>query len=42
MKLYDDLKWRGLIKDEAGSDLEEKLNAGGLTFYIGCLTIPLQ
>ena len=35
MKLYDDLKWRGLIKDEAGSDLEEKLNAGGLTFYIG-------
>ena len=35
MKLYDDLKWRGLIKDEAGSDLEEKLNAGGMTFYIG-------
>ncbi len=35
MKLYDELKWRGLIKDEAGSDLEEKLNAGGLTFYIG-------
>lgn len=35
MKLYDELKWRGLIKDEAGSDLEEKLNAGGMTFYIG-------
>lgn len=35
MNLYDDLKWRGLIKDEAGSDLEEKLNAGGMTFYIG-------
>lgn len=35
MKLYDELKWRGLIKDEAGKDLEEKLNAGGLTFYIG-------
>ena len=35
MKLYDELKWRGLIKDEAGEDLEEKLNAGGLTFYIG-------
>lgn len=35
MKLYDDLKWRGLIKDEAGSDLEERLNAGGMTFYIG-------
>lgn len=35
MKLYDELKWRGLIKDEAGADLEEKLNAGGMTFYIG-------
>ena len=35
MKLYDELKWRGLIKDEAGEDLEEKLNNGGLTFYIG-------
>ena len=35
MKFYDELKWRGLIKDEAGEDLEEKLNAGGLTFYIG-------
>lgn len=35
MKLYDELKWRGLIKDEAGSDLEEKINAGGLVFYIG-------
>ncbi len=35
MKLYDELKWRGLLKDEAGDDLEEKLNKGGLTFYIG-------
>ena len=35
MKFYDELKWRGLIKDEAGEDLEEKLNNGGLTFYIG-------
>lgn len=35
MTLYEDLKWRGLIKDEAGEDLEEKLNKGGLTFYIG-------
>lgn len=35
MKLYDELKWRGLIKGEAGEDLEEKLNNGGLTFYIG-------
>lgn len=35
MKLYDDLKWRGLIKDEAGEGLEEKINNGGLTFYWG-------
>lgn len=35
MKFYDELKWRGLIKDEAGEDLAEKLNEGGLTFYIG-------
>ncbi len=35
MKLYDDLKWRGLIKDISSPDLEEKLNEGGLTFYIG-------
>ena len=35
MKLYEELKWRGLIKDEAGEDLEEKLNNGGLTFYWG-------
>ena len=35
MKFYDELKWRGLIKDEAGEDLEEKLNQGGMTFYVG-------
>ena len=35
MKLYDELKWRGLIKDEAGENLEEKINQGGMTFYIG-------
>ena len=35
MKLYDELKWRGLIKDEAGENLEEKINNGGMTFYIG-------
>ena len=35
MTLYDELKWRGLIKDEAGEDLEEKINNGGMTFYIG-------
>lgn len=35
MKLFDELKWRGLIKDISSPDLEEKLNAGGMTFYIG-------
>lgn len=35
MKIYDELKWRGLIKDISSPDLEEKLNNGGLTFYIG-------
>ncbi len=35
MKLFDELKWRGLIKDMAGDDLEEKINNGGMTFYIG-------
>lgn len=35
MKLYDELTWRGLINDMTSPDLEEKLNEGGLTFYIG-------
>lgn len=35
MKLFDELKWRGLIKDVAGSDIEGKINNGGLTFYLG-------
>lgn len=35
MKLYEDLKWRGLIKDITSPDLEEKLNNGGMTFYWG-------
>ncbi len=35
MKLFDELKWRGLIKDMTSPELEEKLNAGGMTFYIG-------
>ena len=35
MKLYDELKWRGLIKDVTSPELEEKLNNGGITFYIG-------
>ena len=35
MTLVEDLKWRGLIKDISSPELEEKLNNGGLTFYIG-------
>ena len=35
MKLYDELKWRGLIKDEAGEDLEKKINGLNMTFYWG-------
>lgn len=35
MNLYEDLMWRGLIKDTAGEDLEKKLNEGNLTFYWG-------
>lgn len=35
MTLFEDLQWRGLIKDVAGEDLADKLNQGGLTFYIG-------
>ena len=35
MNLYEDLKWRGLIKDVAGEDLEKKLNDEKITFYWG-------
>ena len=35
MKLYDELKWRGLIKDVAGDDIEKKLNEEKITFYWG-------
>ena len=35
MTLFEELKWRGLIKDISSPDLEEKLNKGGMTFYIG-------
>lgn len=35
MKLYEDLKWRGLIKDISSPELEDKLNNEKLTFYIG-------
>ena len=35
MSLFEDLKYRGLIKDISSDELEEKLNKGGMTFYIG-------
>ena len=35
MTLYEELKWRGLIKDVTSPELENKLNNGKLTFYIG-------
>ena len=35
MNLYDDLKWRGLLKDISSPKIEELLNKGGITFYIG-------
>jgi len=35
MTLYEELEWRGLIQDITSPDLIEKLNKGGMTFYIG-------
>lgn len=35
MNNYEELKWRGLIKDVAGDDLEKKINNESLTFYWG-------
>ncbi|MEG1015366.1 MAG: tyrosine--tRNA ligase [Bacilli bacterium] len=35
MKIYEDLIYRGLIKDSAGTNLKDKLNNESLTFYIG-------
>ena len=35
MNFYDELKWRGLIKDEAGEDLEKVINERKATFYWG-------
>lgn len=35
MTLYEDLKWRGLIQDISSPALIERLNNGGMTFYIG-------
>ena len=35
MKLYEDLKWRGLINDITSPELIDKLNEGGMIFYVG-------
>lgn len=35
MGIYEELEWRGLIKDVSSPDIREKLNAGGMKFYIG-------
>ena len=35
MTLFEELKWRGLIKDQAGDDLEKIINGCDATFYWG-------
>jgi tyrosyl-tRNA synthetase len=35
MNCFEDLQWRGLIKDISSPELVEKLNNEQLTFYIG-------
>ncbi len=35
MKFYDELKWRGLVNDVTSPEIEDEINNGGLTFYIG-------
>jgi len=35
MTVFEELKWRGLIKDISSPELEEKINKGGISFYIG-------
>lgn len=35
MNCVEDLKYRGLIKDITSSEVEDLLNKGGITFYIG-------
>lgn len=36
MKLFDELKWRGLVYDMTDPQLENALNDEHLTFYLGC------
>ncbi len=35
MTNWEELKWRGLVKDVAGDDIEEKINNEKVTFYWG-------
>lgn len=35
MKLFEELQWRGLIETISTPELVDKLNNGGMTFYIG-------
>lgn len=35
MTFYEELEWRGLINQISSPELIEKLNQGGMTFYIG-------
>ena len=35
MTLFEELKWRGLVKDTAGDDIADKINSGNITFYWG-------
>jgi len=35
MGIYEELQWRGLIKDESSPEIKDLLNKGGMTFYIG-------
>ncbi len=35
MTLFEELKWRGLVKDIAGDDIADKLNNEKITFYWG-------
>ena len=35
MNFFEELQWRGLVKDVAGDDIEDKLNNEKITFYWG-------
>ena len=35
MTVFEDLKWRGLVKDVAGDDIADKINNEKVTFYWG-------